>query len=72
MKFPPDLEKAIERYMKTGFYQSPEDALRAAIYRLDHSELDVAALIESFKDEAAGRVVPADEVIKGLQKRLQA
>ena len=64
---PPDLEQAVERHVASGRFANAEEVLRAAMERLDDS--DIESLRESIADEQAGRMRPLSDVAAATRRK---
>ena len=59
----------VDERLATGRYQSREDVLLSALRQLAHHEQLMADLEESAEDEAAGRLIDAEDVFAEMEAK---
>ena len=71
MQLPPDINTTLQSFLVEGRYEDEADVLREALIALKRSneKADLIAIQEGIEDEAAGRIVPARQVIDEIKKK---
>jgi putative addiction module CopG family antidote len=68
-QLPNDLASAIQSFIATGKYASPEEVMREALAALRQRDEDVAAIAAGIEDMEAGRYRPLAEFDAEFRKR---
>ena len=67
INLPPDIKQAVERHVASGRFANAEDVLRAAMQKLEAS--DIESLRESLADEQVNRMKPLADVASDVRNR---
>jgi predicted transcriptional regulator len=65
-----DIERIVHDFVARGLYPSETEVFEAAIRALESQERDLDGIRRGIEDEAAGRVMPARQVVEAAKQRL--
>jgi len=67
INLPPDLDQVVRKHITSGEFGTAEDVLRAALDQFDAT--DLRSLRQSLADEAAGRLLPLDDITRSIRQK---